>query len=160
MHLVFEDLNDEYLLIEKNDELVLLSIDDLLRESFKQQQTKKLSDPEKLLFPEIIYCAENTDTKLALECLNQFGIKANIIESRITIEKVPHWMIKEPVKLICHELIRGFDKNEFDTEFESEQKSAEHERANYILQLLNRLEDISVLQMQRLSKARFLELLL
>ncbi len=146
-------LDDKHLLLERNEELVLLSIPDLLKDSFEVQKSIHSAAEEKLLFPEIIYCSEQADTTSKIKLLNQFGIHATAGKLTITIEKVPSWLPKNSIKLISYELIKAFCPKQ-DV---SGQKNSEQEIANCLLTLLQQSGDMSNLRLKKISKKYLLD---
>jgi len=157
-------LSDEYLLIEKDNELFILSVCRLLKLSISQYQSGDSSEPEKLLFPEIINCTEHADAISVADFLGEFGMNASVSDSRVTVEKVPRWMIKKAIKLLCHELIRSTlrakDHKSSDLSLPIENVPSETESIIFLLELLIGLNDISKLHLKKISKTRALELLL
>jgi len=141
-------LNHDYLLLEKEQQLILLSATDMLDATLKQQDNK---DNEKLLFPEILHCSNSVDSKLVSDFLKQFRIISNVSESQITVLSIPEWMRDFPVKVFCYELILAFYE-EGDSVTIFKQPPSIQDSAALLIKLLLQVEDINSLRLKRMTK--------
>ena len=160
-------INDQYLLLEKEQQLVLLSVPRLLEQTIKQhsivhQGIDVSSNAEELLFPEIIQCFKESEAESIAGFLDTKGIKSVIFDSRITIEKVPVWMQSFAVKYFCVELIRSLYPKEVKAELQLDKLlthlPTEQETTKMLLQLLLQHQNLDSLELKKISKEQLLEL--
>jgi len=160
-------LNDQYLLLEKEQQLVLLSVPCLLQQSLEnnspeQQGGDTSTKTEVLLFPEILQCLKESDAESIAGFLDKKGIKSVVFDSRISIEKVPVWMKSVAVKNFCVELIRTSYQKEIKTELQLDKLlmhlPTEQEVISMLLQLLIQFKDVDELTLKKISKEQLLEL--
>jgi len=141
-------ISDEYALLEKNRQLVLLSISKLF-EYHQQRQLKTPAPQHKLLFPEILYCDNNSDIKELAKALESFAISFEISELQLTILQVPDWLQSLSVKTFAAELARSKA---------IKIKISSAEESKLILSLLLQCDDITSLELKYLSMNELLEL--
>ena len=144
-------LSNEYLLLEKDDQFILLSVPTLLKQTMRQHKKTDSVEVHNLLFPEIIKCSNTEDAISVSNMLNQFEIYSNISECQFTIERMPKWMNELPIKILCSELTRAFlNNNQQIIPSPSQQESSQ-----FLLELLLQQDDLTTLQLKKISKNAF-----
>jgi len=155
-------INDQYLLLEKEQQMVLLSVPRLLQQTIELQGADVSSKAEELLFPEIIQCFKESEAESIAGFLDTKGIKSVVFDSRISIEKVPVWMQLLAVKCFSVELIRTLYPKEIQAELQLDKLlshlPAEREVAKMLLQLLVQHKNLDSLELKTISKEQLLEL--
>ncbi|MCP4413064.1 MAG: DNA mismatch repair endonuclease MutL [Gammaproteobacteria bacterium] len=160
-------INDQYLLLEKEQQLVLLSVPNLLQQSLENKsletqggETSKKT--EVLLFPEFLQCFRESDAESIACFLDKKDIKSVVLDSRISIEKVPVWMTSIAVKSFCVELIRSSYQKDIKAELVLDKLllhlPTEQEIITMLLQLLIQFKDVDSLGLKKISKQQLLEL--
>ena len=149
-------LNNDFLILEKDSQIVLLSISTLLSQSIKQFNAIS-SVVEKLLFPEIIEFSQQVDTSELSKFFKQFAITTTFSAQHLTIETVPVWMRAMPINIFCSELIIVFyqpqpvnDAQSSDNNCLFKQPPSKIESAAMLLKLLVQCDDLSRLELKRI----------
>ena len=141
-------LNKEYLLLEKDDDLALVSVSLILKQALKQNNDHQSLTFEKLLFPEILSCIDESDARLISEFLKQYYISSVVSGAQISIEKIPDWMNDFPVKALSFEIINVF----FDSKSTLINPITTQDSATLLLNIVKQCGDLTKLQIKRLPK--------
>jgi len=137
-------LSDEFVLLEKANQLVLMSAQRLIQCYFEQKNTGSTAKLQKLLFPEIIQCETVSNARLVADALEAYDITVEISESQLTILQVPQWIEQLSTKSFCLEIARKVSLSSLN---------ARTDEANLLLAMLVDCEHLSELQLKYLTKA-------
>ncbi len=141
-------LNKEYLLLEKDDDLVLVGLSLLIEQFVGENDTTQSKKLEKLLFPEILSIENEGDASLVSTFFKQYNVSSSVSGTQITIVKVPSWMSDLPIKTLCSELINLFYKEQSTVV----NVPTSEESAMMFLKLLEQCDDINTLKLKRIPK--------
>ncbi|MCP3673453.1 MAG: DNA mismatch repair endonuclease MutL [Gammaproteobacteria bacterium] len=141
-------LNKEYLLLEKENDFVLVTLSLLIGPFFEHTNNLQSQEFEKLLFPEILTVENEEDARLINSFFEQHNVSSSISSMQITIEKVPSWMTNFPIKTLCCELINLFYKEQLTVV----NLPTSEESAMMFMKLLEQCDDIKTLKLKRIPK--------
>jgi len=141
-------LDSNHCLLEKNKQLVLLSIG-LLINKIKQQKTASEIDQVKsikLLFPEIINCFDKAEAKHISELLEQKSLVTSVFEKQVTLLEIPSWMDEMPLKELSLEFAISVSDKLVSTHLTFQ------EITHLMSSLLAQCDDFSGLNLKQMSR--------
>ncbi len=150
-HCLLQYINNRHSADIKN-KLYLLTLSKLITTLVNQSLNVEKS--EKLLFPEIIPCAEPRALQAILE---RFKIRSLLLTEQLSIVQIPLWMKDLPIRPLIAQLERhDLESANLDKNAAVANSSFVEGKSELILKMLQRVEDINTLEMKSMSSAELL----